>query len=202
MRLAALIAAALTACVLAATARADGDPASDYLLSYQVFLPFDAKIPKEKQQELTATLADANRRGYKIRAAIIASSYDMGAITSLWRKPKTYARFLGLELRFVYKQRLLIVMPNGFGFFDNGRPVAREYATLAKIPIGSGAVGLVDAAQKAVVALAAGSGVQVAARGGSSAPSHARQRVIIVIAAVVGVLVLALLRVALRRKRA
>ena len=57
---------------------------------------------------------------------MIASSYDLGSITSLWRKPRTYARFLGAELQFVYKDRLLIVMPNGFGISRQGQPVDRE----------------------------------------------------------------------------
>ncbi len=30
-------------------------------------------------------------------------------------KPQTYARFLGSELRFIYKDNLLVVMPQGFG---------------------------------------------------------------------------------------
>jgi hypothetical protein len=200
MRIATPLAALLLACVVAASARADGDPASDYLLGSQVFLPFDAKIPKAKQQELIGVLAAANKGGYKIRAAVIASSYDMGAITSLWRKPKTYARFLGLELRFVYKQRLLIVMPNGFGYFYSGHPTTDEYAALEKIPIGQGAVGLVDAAEKAVMTLAGSSGVQIDAKT-AHAPSHARQRLIIVLATIVGVLVLVGARLALRAKR-
>jgi hypothetical protein len=200
MRGAILVAALLVACTLAATARADGDPASDYLLGSQVFLPFDAKIPKEKQQELIGVLAAANRGGYKIRAAVIASSYDMGAITSLWRKPRTYARFLGLELRFVYKQRLLIVMPNGFGYFYSGHPTKSEDAALEKIPIGAGAVGLVDAAQQAVTTLAGNAGVEIDAKT-ARAPSHARQRLIIVLATIVGVLVLVGARLALRAKR-
>ena len=37
------------ACVLAGTAHADGDPASDYLLGTQVFLPYDIKLPAAKQ---------------------------------------------------------------------------------------------------------------------------------------------------------
>jgi hypothetical protein len=194
-----LLAAVATAGALAGTARADGDPASDYLLGQQVFLPFDAKIPVSKQREAINTLASVNRAGYKIRAAIIWSSYDLGAITSLWRKPRTYARFLGLELKFVYKQRLLIVMPNGFGFFWNGHPTTREYAVLSKIPTGRSGVQLVDAAEKAVVALAAANGVKVDARVGK-APSRNHQRLFILLVAILVVAVAVVLRVVLRKR--
>jgi hypothetical protein len=43
-----LAASVLAACVVAGTARADRDPASDYLLGEKVFFPFDAKIPPAK----------------------------------------------------------------------------------------------------------------------------------------------------------
>jgi hypothetical protein len=199
-RLAVAAAVLAVAAVLAGTARADGDPASDYLLGSQVFLPFDAKIPQAKQQELIGTLAAVNRAGYKIRTAVIWSSYDLGAITSLWRKPQTYARFLGEEIRFVYAKRLLIVMPNGFGYYWHGHPGAREQALLSKIEISPGAVGLVDAAQRAVLQLADAAGVQVDVNKDAS-PSLAHQRAIIILVSVAGVALLVLLRLALRRRK-
>jgi hypothetical protein len=198
MRRAAALVAALAACVCASTARADGDPASDYLLGLQVFVPFDAKIPDAKQKEVFEVVRAANTAGYKIRAAIIWSSYDLGSVTALWHKPRQYARFLGAELRFVYKGRLLIVMPNGFGFFWNGKSVDREYAVLEKIPTGKSGIELVDAVEKAVVALAADDGIKVDARAGSGGESHSRQRLIILLATVAAILLAILLRLALR----
>ena len=65
----------LSACIAAGTARADGDPASDYLLSQKVFFPFEAKIPKAKQQELLASSKRLRRRDIPIRAALIGSAY-------------------------------------------------------------------------------------------------------------------------------
>ena len=50
-------------------ARADGDPASDYLLTQKVFFPFDFKVPAAKQQQLVALVDEANRAGYPIRVA-------------------------------------------------------------------------------------------------------------------------------------
>jgi hypothetical protein len=198
-KLALLLAALVAACTLAGTARADGDPASDYLLGTQVFLPIDAKIPVDKQKEITDVLAAANRAGYKIRVAVIWSAYDLGAITSLWRKPRTYARFLGTELQFVYAHRLLIVMPNGFGFYWFKHPSAREYAVIDKIPIENTPVGLVDAAEKAVVALAQASNVKIGTDV-AAGPSNNHKRVIIILAAIALVALAVLLRLALRKR--
>ena len=198
-----VVAAALAACAGAGTARADGDPASDYLLAQRIFFPFDAKIPADKQRELSALVDRANEAGFKIRIALIWSSYDLGAITSLWGKPRTYARFLGQELEFVYKQRLLIVMPSGFGFYWRNHPVDREYGALASVHIGDGVTGLVDAAAAAVHKLAAQASVTLPAAtadaSSSSGHGQAHRTAVIVLAAIAGVALLVLLRLALRR---
>ena len=195
-----LTVALLAACIAAGTARADGDPASDYLYGQKSFFPFDAKIPKTKQEELLALLDTAAASGFPIRAALIGSPYDLGSITSLWGKPRTYARFLGAELEFVYKQRLLIVMPNGFGIYRAGHPVEREYRVLATIPIGKGAVGLVDAAEAAVRKLATSSGVTLNASKRDT-KSNGHRDALIVLAAVAILALAELLRNALRRRR-
>jgi len=189
-------------CVLGGTARGDGDPASDYLLGTQVFIPFDLKVPKTSQQELTSLVHDANKSGYTIRVAVIGSAYDMGSVTSLWRKPKPYAKFLGTELTFVYKNRLLIVMPNGFGFNRPGHSTTKEDATLSKIRIGSGAMGLLTAAETGVQELAAASGVTIKRTNDSSGGhSMAHDRVVIIIAAVALLAIAVALRLLLRRKQ-
>lgn len=200
MRRLALVAIALF-CVLGGTARADGDPASDYLLGTQVFIPFDLKIPKASQRELTSLVHDANTSGYTIRVALIGSAYDMGSVTSLWRKPKPYAKFLGTELTFVYKNRLLVVMPNGFGFNRPGHPTTKEYATLSKIPIKSGPMGLLDAASTGVEKLAAASGVTIKRTGSSGSHSMAHDRLKIIVAAVLLLAAAIALRLLLRRER-
>jgi hypothetical protein len=202
MRRAPLVAVvfALGACVLAGGARADGDPASDYLLGQRIFFPFDVKVPKQKQQELSSVVDAANRGGLKIRVALIWSSYDLGAITALWKKPRTYARFLGQELQFVYKQRLLIVMPTGFGIYWHNHRVDREYRTLGQVPIGNGADGLVDAASTAVRKLAKQEGVPLrVTRERSGGQGHKHRTAVIVLAAIGGIAILLLLRQSLRR---
>jgi hypothetical protein len=196
-----VLAALVAACAAAPLASADGDPASDYLYTQQVFIPFDIKTPVAAQSDLHRTIAGANRAGFGIRVAIIGSAYDLGAVPSLWRKPQTYARFLGQELLFVYKQRLLIVMPNGFGFFWKGHDVSQEYATLAKIRIAPGGNGLLAAAHDAVVNLAAASGVDVApAQPPKSTAS--RDRLIIILGSVAIAAAALLVRWLLRRRRA
>ena len=203
MKRAVVVALLLGACTLAATARADGDPASDYLYTLKVFLPFDVKVPKTRQRELVSFVEAVNRAGYPIRVAVIGSSYDLGSVTSLWRQPRTYARFLGAELQFVYSKRLLIVMPSGFGIYWKGHPVDREYAVLSKVQIGKSPSRLVDAAQEAVSKLAAASGVTVTKPTPTVVPQGGggHSRVVIILAAVGAVAVAVLARLALRRPR-
>jgi hypothetical protein len=206
MRRAPLLLVALVACVAAGTARADGDPASDYLLGTQVFIPFDMKLPAAKQQELTSLVHDANKSGYKIRVALIGSPYDLGSVTSLWRQPRPYARFLSAEINFIYKQRLLVVMPSGFGFAWPKHSSATEYAVLSKLPIGAGAVGMLDSTVNAVQKLVTASGVKLVRTKPTAVKSKGggflHSRTIIIIAAVAGLAILVLLRIALRRKSA
>jgi hypothetical protein len=154
MRTLALIAVCVLAAVAAQTARADGDPASDYLLVQRVFVPYEGATAAKQEHALVSAVAAANKAGFTIRVALIYSNYDLGSVTVLWRKPRTYARFLGAELGFVYKQRLLIVMPNGFGFNWPKHPTTAEYALLAKLPIHRGPAGLLESATAAVQALA------------------------------------------------
>jgi hypothetical protein len=199
----AAVAAALAIAALAPPARADGDPASDYLLSQKVFFPFDAKFPAKQQAQFAGLVEAANKAGFTIRVALIASSYDMGSVTALYRKPRTYARFLGQELAFVYKQRLLVVMPNGFGFNWPGHPTAPAYKVLAKIPIDSGSAGMLTAAQAAVQRLAATDGVKVAAPTDVTTPSqhNSHDRLIIITATVAAVLLAGAAQLVLRRRR-
>ena len=202
MKRAALAAAALAACVLAQPALADGDPASDYLLVQKVFIPFDAKFPAKQQAELTGLVSAANKAGFTIRVALIWSDYDLGAVTSLWRKPRTYARFLGLELGFVYKQRLLIVMPNGFGFNWPKHSTTAEYALLSKIPISRGGSGLIIAAEAAVQQLAAAAGVTVGTPAHVTTPAqrNAHDRVVILVAVAAALALAVAARFLLRRR--
>lgn len=188
---------------LAPSARADGDPASDYLLGEQVFFPPDIKFSGSQQTQFAELVRAANGAGFKIRVALIGSRYDMGSVTSLYLKPRTYARFLGFELSFLYKQRLLIVMQNGFGFNWPHHSTAAAYGTLGTIRIGPGADGLLTAAETAVRRLAANEGVQLPAPipATTSARTTSRDRLIIVAAAAAAILLSAVATWVLRRRR-
>jgi hypothetical protein len=194
-----LLAGVALVCAAVPAAHADGDPASDYLLTQKVFFPFDVKVPKAKGDQLLALVDEANRKGFTIRVAVVGSSYDLGSITSLWQKPQTYARFLGEELKYVYKSRLLVVMPNGFGFNRPGQTGAPERALLAKLQVEPGANGLVDSSMAAVQALAKAGGVTLTGTA-SAAPSTANHdRLVIIIAALAALAVAIVLRLVLRR---
>jgi hypothetical protein len=191
----------------AGAARADGDPASDVLYSQSVFVPADAGAAPADATRLAALVREARRAGYPVKVAVVASSYDLGSVTALWRRPQTYARFLGTELSLLYRGRLLAVMPNGIGVYHHGAPVAREQAVLNGVTVDRG--DLVATAAAAVQRLAAADGHRLAEPVvAAPAPVHARGMPAVEWAAIVaGLLLVALawtvsLRVRPPRRRA
>jgi len=152
MRRSVVVALALAALAGLATpaALADGDPASDVLYFQDVFLPY-AKPSADAAKQLTSAVAAANKAGFRIKVAVIQSEQDLGSVPSLFNRQDIYARFLGTELKLFYTQRLLVVMPAGFGVYDNGKPVDAEKAALAGLTIASpSSDDLVTAAASAV----------------------------------------------------
>jgi MYXO-CTERM domain-containing protein len=190
--LAAGAAAAIAAALLAtASARADGDPASDVLYTGLVFYPFDATFDSSSQSQLNELTANAKAAGAPVKVALILKRTDLGVVTALWLKPQQYAQFLAAELAFLYKGPLLIVMPNGFGFWNAGKPVAKQQALLKRIPIRPGPNGFVETAIEAVQKLAAQAGHPLAlpkAKGGSGPTDR-----LLIVGAAVALLALALL---------
>jgi hypothetical protein len=121
---------------LAATARADGDPASDVLYFQDVFFPYTAPSA-DLASQLTSAVTASNRAGIRLKVAIVATEQDLGSVPSLFNQQTLYARFLGTELRTFYTHRLLVVMPAGIGVYNNGASVAKEAAALADVKIDS-----------------------------------------------------------------
>jgi hypothetical protein len=195
----------LAALALAPLARADGDPASDYLLGQVTFVPPDDGVPAAYATQLQSTVREAKARGYTIRVALIGRRYDMGAVTVLFKRPRQYARFLGTELSFVYKGRLLVVMPNGLAVSRAGKPLPAEQKVVDRIPPpGPDGAALASAATNAVVRLAANAGVVVpkaALSTTGTGSSTTRDRVTIAAAALVAGLLVAAV-VLFRRRRA
>lgn len=179
----ALVVAAVALC-FPATAQANGDPASDYLLVQDLFLPFNAKIPADTVERLQNVIKGAEKGGYKIKVALILTRYDLGTAFSLFNKPQQYAEFLGLELSFIYQGRLLVVMPSGYGVSVNGKPDPKSRLVLKPLPPpGPDATKLALGATRAVTRLATASGhVIVLPKGGSDT----RDRIVIASAAVAG----------------
>jgi hypothetical protein len=199
-RLAVLVAALICLCAPAAV-RANGDPASDYLLTQSVFLPFTTRIDRNQVQGLGGLLREAGKQHFRIRVALILSPSDLGTAFSLFGKPEKYAQFLGLELSFVYRDRLLVVMPNGFGFSVNGNRDPKASAVLKNLPPpGRDATKEVQAAIVAVQRLAAAAGHHLAApkAGGGST---GRDRITIAAAATAGIALIAAFVLYRRRER-
>jgi cytochrome oxidase Cu insertion factor (SCO1/SenC/PrrC family) len=202
----ALFVVAMAAGAFTAVARADGDPASDYLTTKQVFVTSQSGPESVSARRLLEVVGAANREGFAIRVAVISTDYDLGSITELWRKPRIYARFLGIELSLTYRERLLVVMPNGFGINWPNHSTAAAYGLLSQVRIAPGRAGTLAAAQTAVRRLAAADGFKAGSstNSGSSprmaATRHSDDRVL-VFTAVTAALALVGVAVALSRRR-
>ena len=185
---------------LPAAARANGDPASDYLLVRNTFLPFTTGIDKDAVDRLEKTIQAADKAGYKIKAAMILAPSDLGTAFSLFRQPQRYAQFLGLELGFVYRGRLLVVMPNGYGYAVNGKPDPKSSRVLKGVPPpGADATKEVEAATLAIRRLAAANGhrLEISSGGGS----NTRDRITIAAAATAGIAVIAAIALYRRQRK-
>ena len=152
--LSAALAVALAAVAFGvAPARADGDPASDILLVDNVFLTYSVDVSPEAKAALEQAVAKANHTGFRIKVAVVADPADLGAVPSLFGKPQIYAKFLGTEISFQYTNRLLVVMPNGFGFWRKGKSIVRDKKVLAHVKVKQGGDGLAYSAVNALKAL-------------------------------------------------
>jgi len=125
----AALAALCLALAVAAPGRADGDPASDWLIARNVYLPYPPP-DRNASDALGREVARVYAKGFRIKVAVIASPTDLGSVPALFGKPTEYAQFLGQELGFYYVGPLLIAMPAGYGIYDGGRSTAAEERVL------------------------------------------------------------------------
>lgn len=195
----ALLLATFAALVAVPAASANGDPASDVLLTQKVFVGPEVPVSKGKLAALQKTVDAANAKGYPVRVAVIAFTGDLGTAVSLWRRPKDYAKFLGSEIAFVYPKRLFVAMPAGFAVHNGQQSTATEQRALQGLQPGKTPDALVQSTTEAVRKLAASGGVQVPAYSGGGGGHDWRDRIII---AVVGLLVVALIVLAGGKLRA
>jgi hypothetical protein len=119
---------------IAPASRADGDPASDYLLSTNVYFPYSS-VSKAIRAEIDRVVDDVYAHGNRVKVALIYDQTDLGSIPSLFGRPSDYAHFLGLEISPWYVGPLLVVMPTGFGVYDGGRPTTTEADALQSIQV-------------------------------------------------------------------
>jgi hypothetical protein len=169
-----LLAALVALAFLAPAALADGDPASDFLLSQSSFLsPYDGKIPAAQQKRIVAMLQSAKEQGFPLKLALISTRYDLGAVPILFKKPQTYAKFLAQEDFYFWKDELLVVMPNGYGLYKLTNLPPEDKAVIAKLPKFDSTSGpaLADAAERAITALAARRGLTLSTGSDSSGSS-------------------------------
>ena len=161
------IAAALAG-TAAGTARADGDPASDVLLSDNVFLSYQSPYGSAEGRALEALAKEAKQQHFPMRVAVITQIADLGAIGGLYGKAQRYADFLASEITFVYRGTLIVAMngkPGGFGVHGPGAtPAARRALARMKLPSTSvTAAELARLAATAMQRVAAASGHHLAA---------------------------------------
>jgi hypothetical protein len=136
-------------------ARADADPASDILYTQRIYLPFfGQKVSPAAAKTLKQTVDKAWSKGDKIKGALSATRTDLGGIFQLWQKPQTYADVLGRELVFLYKGKLITVMPDGIGVYQFRTNTSKEKALVQKIKVDPTADGIANAATVAVAKLA------------------------------------------------
>lgn len=177
---------AVAALCLPNAASAHGDPASDFLLAQNAFLPFNAKVDAKAAKRLDDMLASADKAGFRIKTAVIVGPADLGTAFSLIHKPQRYAEFLGGELAPAYGHRLLVVMPNGFGYSVKGNPDPKAARLLKTIPPpGADVTKEVEAATLAVQRLAAAGGHRLVISSGGA--SQARDRITIAAAATLAI---------------
>jgi hypothetical protein len=131
----ATIAAAVAGLALVSipAAHADGDPASDVLYFQDVFMPFTSPA-KTVGDKLTRATATARARKHPIKVAVIWQSTDMGSVPTLFNKPGTYARFLGIELGDILTGPLVVAMPAGFGLYQRSGSTAAAKRLLRSVP--------------------------------------------------------------------
>jgi hypothetical protein len=164
----AVLVAALAASVELAVA--DVDPASDVLLLQNVYLPYQPKVCSELGKQLRSLTAKTKGAGYPLKVAVIGSKQDLGGAPQFFGKPPDYAKFLGQELgvygpdvgRNLSNTPLMVVMPQGFGFYQVDGPAAAAAKGISVDP-NSDPNGLAKAAILAVPKVAAGAGHPVPA---------------------------------------
>jgi hypothetical protein len=108
----------LAACAitLAPAALADGDPASDILVSRSIFEGVGTKTTAQQRAKLQALVTYVSTHGFPLKIALVPTAADLGSYSQLWEDASDYAgKYLGKELSLIYHGNLLVVMPEHYG---------------------------------------------------------------------------------------
>ena len=152
---------ALLAALLSPTAAlADGDPASDVLLTQDYYAPYFPAPKKELVAELKAKLLEVRKAGYPMKVAMIQTPGDLGAYPELLGKLDKYAKLLESEIVFKVKQpHLVVVMPQGLA----GRNLGKGADVLHDIDVDKAkqSDGLIEAALSSIDRVAEANGIKL-----------------------------------------
>ncbi len=176
----ALLPLLLLALVLApaAPAGANADPASDTLLYADAHYPYQPnQVTRPLQRALDKMLAEAKRKRYNVKVAIIAARTDLGGVPQLFTEPQQYADLLTKEISFNTTPRVLVVLPSGVGGNNLGDRAGNALEGIT-VPPDAKADDLARTAMQAVAALSKANGTPVSApdvaegkkRGGGTSP--------------------------------
>jgi hypothetical protein len=159
---AALAALALLACP--AAARADGDPASDFLLQQDAYYPYAPKTSPGLRKALDGLVKRTRAAGFPMKVALIEAPGDLGSYPQLFNDPQRYANLLAQELSTITHGRkqadqlhLLVVFPSGFAGSGLGDKVNEALAPVS-VNAAAQADGLAQAALEAVARVATANG--------------------------------------------
>ena len=122
----------------AGIARAHGDPASEVLLSDNVFLSYESPYGSSEGRALEALTAEAKRQSFPVKVAVITQRSDLGPDTDLYGRVQAYAVHLAMDLTSSYVGTLVVAMngrPGGFAVQGPGAtPAARRALARMKLP--------------------------------------------------------------------
>ena len=189
------------------TALANGDPASDVLLSQTYYLPYQPPVSKDMTDKLKRVLAATEKAKYPMKVAVIATPVDLGAVPDLFGRPQQYAGFLYAEIQpaFPAPFGLVIVMPAGIGLAGavNKASLASQ---LRDVPVSAGedSDGLARAGAIAVEKLAKAAGhpiPEIVPIKGGAGSSSIGGRTVIVTLELLGLALGVLLALRMRSRR-
>jgi len=186
-----------------AAASANGDPASDILISDTLYVPYQP--PSGAQvRKLRGVIDAARKAGAPIRVALIQSPQDLGAVPNLFGHPREYAELLRTEItnpvesgQEGHKEALLVVMEAGYGTGNVSAEVDRKLRAI-EVPAGASSDELAAAAGYGVQELAKATGHPIAATFPKPEAGEGGGGATVVVLIVVALLVVAAILIVIR----